>query len=75
MFGQHCTSASELMAAGLAVPERFKLVGMEDLLTVERVYHAMLLGTRLFYHEDERHVKEELNELDRLGVDEETARA
>jgi hypothetical protein len=74
MFSQHCTTASELIAAGLTVPERFTRCGMEDLLTAERAYHAMLLGTRLFYHEDERYVRQELDELVRLGVDEATAR-
>jgi hypothetical protein len=74
MFSQHCTTASELIAAGLTVPERFTRCGMEDLLTAERAYHAMLLGTRLFYHEDERYVQQELAELARLGVDEQSAR-
>jgi hypothetical protein len=76
MFDQQCSSASELIAKGITTaPERFTRVGMVDLLTAERAYHALLLGTRLFDNEDERYVQQELAELARFGVDEQSARA
>jgi hypothetical protein len=62
------------MAQGLTLPTRFRLVTMGDLLDAERAYHAWLLGDRSFYGSDERWVREELDALARLGVDEATAR-
>ena len=74
LYANKCVWASEAMAQGLTLPTRFRLETMEDLLNAERAYHAWLLGDRLFYGSDERWVREELDALARLGVDEATAR-